>query len=126
MKSFLGVLTVLVVPVLVACGGLEPVEAPELEQQSSALVTCSQTCPDGSTVSCEGNTCSVQADSVECDGFYNICLPSTPICGLNNRCSRLAGTPCSPVGGSRSCCLPGHPNPNCFCTPLGVWACSAL
>ena len=79
MKSFLGVLTVFVVPVLVACGGLEPVEAPELGQESSALVTCSQTCPNGSTVSCEGNTCSVQADSVECDGFYNICVPSFPI-----------------------------------------------
>ncbi|QSQ27261.1 hypothetical protein JY651_21120 [Pyxidicoccus parkwayensis] len=125
MKSFLGVLTVLVVPVLVACGGVEPVEAPELEQQSSALVTCSQTCSNGSTVSCEGNTCSVQADSVECDGFYHICAPSIPLCGLNS-CSRLAGKACSPVGGSRSCCLPGHPNPNCFCTPLGVWACSAL
>lgn len=126
MKSFLGVLMVLVVPVLVACGGVEPVEEPELGQESSALVTCSQTCPNGSTVSCEGNTCSVQANSVLCDGIYRICLTSIPICGTNNRCSKLAGTPCSPVGASRSCCLTGHPNPNCFCTPLGTWACSAL
>jgi len=131
MKRLLGVLTVLVVPVLWACGGSAPVEeageSPEgLAESSSALVRCEQTCSNGSTVSCEGNTCTVHADSVECDGFYNICPPTLPLCGLNNRCSQLAGKACSPVGATRSCCLPGHPNPNCYCMPTNVWACSAL
>ncbi|MCP3103670.1 hypothetical protein LZ198_32780 [Myxococcus sp. K15C18031901] len=129
MKSFLGVLTVLVVPVLVACGGVtqDGADAPALlGEASSALEHCEKVCPNGSTVACDGTTCTVHEDSVECDGLHNICFTPTPICGLNDRCSKLAGTACSPVGATRSCCLMGHPNPNCYCMPTKVWACSAL
>ncbi len=131
MKNCVGMWVAVIFSGLVACGGTEAVETPLAEEmlgeESSALVTCSASCPDGSTVSCTGATCSATEGShVECDGFRNICVNFPPLCTSTNRCSRLAGLPCSPVGASRSCCLPGHPNPNCFCTIQGVWACSAL
>ncbi|MFY1828944.1 hypothetical protein ACN47A_23695 [Myxococcus fulvus] len=128
MKLCLGVLSALVVSGLLACGGTGAVEPEEdsLGQISSAVV-CSTTCPNGSTVSCEGTTCNTYpGESVECDGLHNICLPSIPSVCLspNSACSYLAGRSCSPVGGTRSCCINRRVG-NCYCMPTGQWACSA-
>ncbi|MCP3169823.1 hypothetical protein [Myxococcus qinghaiensis] len=129
MKLSLTVLSALVVSGLLACGGTDAVEAQEpLAQEESALVTCTTTCPNGTTVSCQGNTCNTYpGESVECDGFHNICPISLPSICLQpqSACSTVAGKPCAPAGsGTRSCCINRRVG-NCFCTIQGVWACSA-
>ncbi|MFP2904588.1 hypothetical protein ACLESD_05935 [Pyxidicoccus sp. 3LFB2] len=63
--------------VLIGCGGTEaPADSQALESAESALVTCSATCANGSTLSCTGNSCSAENDSyVQCDGNYQHCPP---------------------------------------------------
>ncbi|WP_257455221.1 hypothetical protein [Archangium lipolyticum] len=60
---------------LVGCGGTEAevdTEAPG--STSSALVTCSSTCSNGTTISCSGESCSASNGSyVQCDGTYKYC-----------------------------------------------------
>ncbi|MFP2912871.1 hypothetical protein ACLESD_49275 [Pyxidicoccus sp. 3LFB2] len=126
MKQYLGVLAALVVSTLVACGGTEPVEAPEaLEQQSSALVTCSTTCTSGS-VTCTGVSCSASdGQFVQCDGNYTYCpLPEPECTDSSPLCVSLNGRRCSPAGSSRPCCMPGAPNGGCFCRSNGTWICT--
>ncbi|WP_338870981.1 hypothetical protein [Myxococcus stipitatus] len=126
MKLCWSVLSALVLSGLLACGGTEAPEASDsLVQESSALVTCSTTCSNGSTVSCSGNTCStIPGESVECDGFYRICVPDSACLFAGSACSSLAGKPCSPVGGERTCCINRKPTGNCYCMVGGTWACT--
>lgn len=65
--------------VFLGCGGTEAVADPETPGSAeSALVTCSATCPNGSTLTCTGFSCSAQNNShVECDGSYQYC-PTAP------------------------------------------------
>lgn len=112
---------------LTACGPqLEPEDtaAPELEQSTAELNTCSNNCTGygGQTISCTGNTCSAASNYVVCDGVYTYCQPPPSPCdnffvncpyGGTVRCpagtqSCYEQTSCSIVcdGAVRRCWLP--------------------
>jgi hypothetical protein len=75
----------IVLGTLVACGTTETEERTEvLGSVSSALATCSTTCFDGSSVTCQGTRCSANDGVfVECDGIFWSCPP---------RCQSFIGT----------------------------------
>ncbi|WP_426756913.1 hypothetical protein [Myxococcus sp. Y35] len=131
MKQTFAVLAAVIASTLVACGGVEPVETQEqLGEDSSALVSCSTSCSDGSTLSCTGTTCSAaDGDHVQCNGNYQYCQvsppPPPPDCtNPRDMCVNINGTRCATPGTSRDCCVPGVPTGGCFCRSNGTWICT--
>ncbi|MFP2958646.1 hypothetical protein ACLEPN_12550 [Myxococcus sp. 1LA] len=129
MKQTFAVLAALAVSTLVACGGVEAVEPrEELGQESSALVSCSTSCSNGTTLSCTGTTCSASdQDFVQCNGNYQYCPPPEPPPDCTNprdMCVNINNTRCATPGTSRDCCVPGIPTGGCFCRSNGTWICT--
>ena len=69
--------------VLMGCGGVETTTNVEVfTNVSSALSTCSTTCGDGTTRSCQGTTCSaLDGQFVQCNGLYYYCPTCKVITG---------------------------------------------
>lgn len=116
-------LVMLVGAVLAGCGGIEPAPEETLGSTEQALVTCSASCAySGTTISCQGVSCSAQNGSyVQCDGSYTYC-PAPPAC-TGGYCESLHGTSCSPNGSQRSCCFPDDSQGGCICSN-GTWICT--
>ena len=118
-------LVVLVGAVLMGCGGTEAAPAEEeLGSVSEALVTCSATCPDTSTVSCTGTTCSATQNShVTCDGVTTACPQPPTECDGLQPCSELQYDTC--IGREqRACCnSDGYTQGTCRCS-LGAFTCT--
>lgn len=122
MTRYLMTLSVFVAALLAGCGGPIETQAPEetLESVSSALVTCSTTCSSGTTLSCQGTTCSASnGTSVQCDGVYQYCAST---CSSTNNCANIANKRCNAPGAVRSCCLSDGGGGTCTCVS-GLWSC---
>lgn len=129
MKQSLGILAALLFSALTACGAPPPAEAPEpLGEESSALVSCSTSCPSGPSLSCWGNSCSASNNAfVQCDGIYQYCTTTQPPldCSYSREaCVNVLGQSCSPPGSRRKCCIQAEPIGNCTCTTSNVWTCT--
>jgi hypothetical protein len=121
MRGWIAVVA-LISAVLVGCGGVEADTDPEtLGGISSALSTCSTTCPNGTTLSCTGTSCSASDGvSVQCDGTYQYCPPS-PSCAYENNCEVLLGQACM-KNTTRTCCDGYGGTYTCPCYQ-GKWMC---
>ncbi|WNG18872.1 hypothetical protein [Cystobacter fuscus] len=125
MKHSLLILATLVLSIVSGCGGTEVETGEELLAQSqSALSTCSTTCSNGNTISCQGTSCSASDGvSVTCDGNTTYCgLVPVPICSrLGNSCSNVNGQSCI-SGTTRNCCIGGSNTGTCICRS-SKWSC---
>ena len=133
MKQSLFVLVTLVVSIVSGCGGTEWVDEQDvLAQSESALSTCSTTCANGNTISCQGASCSsVDGQKVTCDGVSSFCgliidPDPIPLCRSANSCANVDGTSCSAVGSTRTCCITATTSGSCRCRSPGIWSCPVI
>jgi hypothetical protein len=128
MKHSLLILATLVLSIVSGCGGTE-VDAGEdfLAQNQDALSTCSTTCSNGTTISCQGTSCSASDGvSVTCDGVITSCRPIIqPICSFaGNSCSNVNGQACL-SGSTRNCCIGSSNTGTCTCRS-SKWSCLSV
>lgn len=116
-------LAVLAGVVLMGCGGIEDVPAPESPATvTAALVACTATCSDGSTLSCTGATCTAsEGNYVTCDGVRQNC-PIISECTSARSCEGTHGRTCFEPRTRVDCCSVNNLPGVCVCGAT-KWAC---
>ncbi|WP_224249326.1 hypothetical protein [Hyalangium gracile] len=117
-------LVVLAGVVLMGCGGIEEVPAQQsLATVESALVTCTATCGDGSTLSCTGETCTASDNfHVTCDGVRQDCPTPPTECTTRRSCEATNGRSCYEPRARLDCCTAEETPGICVCG-ASRWAC---